>query len=233
MSSRGEETRTHLLNISSKIFAERGYQSTTHQEISSQAEVNISSVNYHFGSKEGLYIAVWEYLYSQVQNQHKSMDSKMTPQKRVCSHIEEILDAILDSGERGLFERLIHHEMRSPSPMHATLFNTYIEPKHTSLQQAIASLLKVETDHHAVTVAIHMIISPAVTLIHHAHHPNQAGRPLKQTKNKVKRDRPHGPPPEIINPQDPTALVTQMQQYALGGLRTLARSIATTAKGTP
>ena len=51
-----EEPKTRLLNTAGEIFAEKGYRGATVREICRKAGVNIASVNYYFGDKEGLYV---------------------------------------------------------------------------------------------------------------------------------------------------------------------------------
>jgi AcrR family transcriptional regulator len=49
------ETRRKLLDAAAVVFAEHGFAATTIRMISERAKVNVAAVNYHFGSKEGLY----------------------------------------------------------------------------------------------------------------------------------------------------------------------------------
>lgn len=48
-------TRAKLLFAASQLFADRGYKSVSIREIASSAGVNSALVNYHFGSKQGLF----------------------------------------------------------------------------------------------------------------------------------------------------------------------------------
>lgn len=57
MSSR-IDTKTKILDAAEKLFAERGFSETSLRLITSKAEVNLASVNYHFGSKRELIRAV-------------------------------------------------------------------------------------------------------------------------------------------------------------------------------
>ena len=52
------ETRMRLLDAAHDLFAEQGYAATSMREITTAAEANLAAVNYHFGSKEGLLLAV-------------------------------------------------------------------------------------------------------------------------------------------------------------------------------
>ena len=52
--SDSRDTKTRILDTAEQLFAERGYASTSLRNITTEAGVNLASVNYHFGSKETL-----------------------------------------------------------------------------------------------------------------------------------------------------------------------------------
>lgn len=52
------DTQTRLLEAAHTLFAEQGFAATSTREITAAAEANLAAVNYHFGSKEGLLLAV-------------------------------------------------------------------------------------------------------------------------------------------------------------------------------
>jgi AcrR family transcriptional regulator len=54
----GTERREQLLGIGRKLFAERGFEGTSIEEIAAQADVSKPVVYEHFGGKEGLYAVV-------------------------------------------------------------------------------------------------------------------------------------------------------------------------------
>jgi AcrR family transcriptional regulator len=54
----GQERRQQLLDIGRRLFAERGFDGTSIEEIAAQAGVSKPVVYEHFGGKEGLYAVV-------------------------------------------------------------------------------------------------------------------------------------------------------------------------------
>jgi len=54
----GRERREQLLDIGRRLFAERGFEGTSVEEIAAQAGVSKPVVYEHFGGKEGLYAVV-------------------------------------------------------------------------------------------------------------------------------------------------------------------------------
>ncbi|WP_417658591.1 TetR/AcrR family transcriptional regulator [Pseudidiomarina sp.] len=51
-------TKDKILNAAEALFAEHGFEQTSLRQITADAEVNLASVNYHFGSKKALIQAV-------------------------------------------------------------------------------------------------------------------------------------------------------------------------------
>ena len=54
----GQERRQQLLDIGRRLFAERGFEGTSIEEVAAQAGVSKPVVYEHFGGKEGLYAVV-------------------------------------------------------------------------------------------------------------------------------------------------------------------------------
>ena len=54
------ETKNRILDAAERLFADFGYKATSLRDITSEAGVNLASVNYHFGSKEALLAALLE-----------------------------------------------------------------------------------------------------------------------------------------------------------------------------
>jgi AcrR family transcriptional regulator len=56
--ARAAATRERILDAAERLFAERGFAGTSLRDITSAARVNLAAVNYHFGSKDELFLAV-------------------------------------------------------------------------------------------------------------------------------------------------------------------------------
>ena len=64
--ARGEATRSQLLAIATRMFAERGYEDTSVEAVLREAGVSRGSLYHHFASKEALFEAVAEEVESDV-----------------------------------------------------------------------------------------------------------------------------------------------------------------------
>jgi len=53
-----KQTKADILDAAELLFSEKGFTQTSMREITTRADVNLASVNYHFGSKKNLIQAV-------------------------------------------------------------------------------------------------------------------------------------------------------------------------------
>lgn len=56
--SAGDRTRERILAVSLPLFAAHGYDGTSVRTLAAAADVNVATLSYHFGGKEGLYRTV-------------------------------------------------------------------------------------------------------------------------------------------------------------------------------
>ncbi len=64
------DTKERILDVAERLFADRGFPATSLRYLTSEAKVNIASVNYHFGSKNALLAAVLERRFQPI-NEHR------------------------------------------------------------------------------------------------------------------------------------------------------------------
>jgi AcrR family transcriptional regulator len=65
--ARTKETREQLLRAATSAFALHGFHATSLKTIAEQAQINQALIAYHFGGKDGLYLAVFEAIVQQLQ----------------------------------------------------------------------------------------------------------------------------------------------------------------------
>ncbi|MBX3609611.1 MAG: CerR family C-terminal domain-containing protein [Hydrogenophaga sp.] len=67
--ARGDATRELLIRAATDSFSLHGFDAVSTREITERAGVNQALIGYHFGGKEGLYLAVFDAIATQVQAQ--------------------------------------------------------------------------------------------------------------------------------------------------------------------
>src|SRR6202007_473568 len=84
------DKKDHILDVAEKVFSELGYDGASTRMISGEAGVNMAMLNYYFGSKEGLFLAIFNRKIASFQNllQNIGSDSSMTAWNKVEKYIE-------------------------------------------------------------------------------------------------------------------------------------------------
>lgn len=84
-----DETRSLLLNAAQEVFAESGLEGARIDAIAQRAGVNKQLVYHYFGSKDGLYSAVLEKVYSQIRNQEAELKLDSLPAEEAMRSLIE------------------------------------------------------------------------------------------------------------------------------------------------
>ena len=100
----GKERREQLLDIGRQLFAERGFDGTSIEEIAAQAGVSKPVVYEHFGGKEGLYAVVVD----------REMERLLTMATRLLSG--EDTRAKFEAAAIGLLRYIEDEHRRVPDP---------------------------------------------------------------------------------------------------------------------
>ena len=76
-SDRGDQTRSALVQAAMAEFSDNGYHAASNRDIAAQAQANQALIGYHFGGKQGLYLAVFQFISEQVQQHTGSVIAQM------------------------------------------------------------------------------------------------------------------------------------------------------------
>ena len=99
------DTKEQLLNVAEQLIAERGYAGTTVRSIANQANANLAAVNYHFGSKEELFRAIFSRIAKPIVAEQLTMLAMLQERESLPS-VEEILTAFL----KPCLKKIVHGE---------------------------------------------------------------------------------------------------------------------------
>jgi len=76
-SARGADTRRRLIETAIEVFATYGYEGASTRRLAERAGVNLPAIQYHFGSKEGLYRAVVGYFTDNMEQQMAGIGARI------------------------------------------------------------------------------------------------------------------------------------------------------------
>ena len=143
------QTQARLLDAAGEIFAEFGYRAATIRQICEKAGANVAAVNYYFGDKEQLYLAVLHSVPEAHAEKYPS-DGKLhpdsTPQDRLRAYIESLMQRIFDPGRPGWHAKIIARELAEPSRALDSLLEEIARPLHRELSGIVRQLLGASAD---------------------------------------------------------------------------------------
>ncbi|MCD4831204.1 MAG: CerR family C-terminal domain-containing protein [Anaerohalosphaeraceae bacterium] len=140
----GIKSRENLLRAAAEVFAEKGYQKATVAQICQKAGSNIASVNYHFTSKDELYIAVWKKAFEhalQVYPADGGLDQTATPPQRLGALIHCLLHRILDDGTLGFAGQILLRELGEPTEVIGNIMLDVVAPLRKLARNILSELL--------------------------------------------------------------------------------------------
>ncbi len=145
--SDGLATKQLLLEIAVKLFAEKGFERTTSKEICNLAQANIAAVNYHFGSKFGLYQQVLIEAHNRfiaISFLREVQQYDISPWQKFDLIIEH---AALNVLNHDWYIRLFTREIFSPTPLFEealkSVISQEIHPKMVITKTIVSELLEV------------------------------------------------------------------------------------------
>lgn len=176
----GEVTRESILKAASLVFGEKGYYKATHAEIGRTAGVNTALINFHFGSKDGLYRAVWARVNSEVEQLYPTnggIPADAPLSERLRGFISSLLNTALDPRLEG-FHRIFTVEAVNPTGLLDNLITQRRKEHQTCLLSIIRGLLAPKADDKAIELCEMSVISQC-----HVISPRPTGRCKKRYKH--------------------------------------------------
>jgi TetR/AcrR family transcriptional regulator, regulator of cefoperazone and chloramphenicol sensitivity len=132
-------TRLNLLEAASEVFGKKGFWSATHEEICRMANANLAAINYHFGSKENLYVEAWKYSFEKSVEKYPPEGGVLPDypaEKRLRGRILSFLKRIADPETYEI--DIILKEMANPTGLLTSVIAMKVEP----LDRDFISLIK-------------------------------------------------------------------------------------------
>jgi len=160
--ARSAQTRERLLEAAADVFAADGFRNARIQTICRRAGANIAAAHYHFGDKEGLYAAVFDYAEERAIRELPADDGTDPPADRLREHITSFLARLLDPDRPAWFARLLAREMIDPTPALDGLVQRRMRATHQHLAGIIRTLLGPDATTETVNLCVLSVVSQCV-----------------------------------------------------------------------
>jgi len=104
------DKKDHILDVAEKVFSDLGFDGASTRAISGEAGVNMAMLNYYFGSKEGLFLAIFERKITSFQAllQNIGNDESLSAWDKMELCIDKYIDRVIVNN---CFQKLISREM--------------------------------------------------------------------------------------------------------------------------
>jgi len=161
--TRSNETRQRLLEAAAEVFADGGYRRATIAKICRLAGANIAAVNYHFGGKQELYAAVFEYAQRRASTEDTAaVDEAAPPEDRLRAHVATFVGRLLDPRRPAWIARLLAHELIEPTQVLDRLVRNRMRANHQLIASAIRELLGPAATAETVRLCTLSVVSQCV-----------------------------------------------------------------------
>jgi AcrR family transcriptional regulator len=104
------DKKDHILDVAEKVFSELGFDGASTRTISGEAGVNMAMLNYYFGSKEGLLLAVFNRKISAFQDilQNLGSDDRISAWDKIEKYIDLYVQRVVSNN---CFQKMLYQEL--------------------------------------------------------------------------------------------------------------------------
>lgn len=163
----GEATRIRILEAAGELFAAHGQGETSNKAVAARAEVDLASINYHFGSRNGLYLAVLDEARRRFLDiselQRISLSAQAAPDK-----LRELIELVVRKAGRGAESwhlRVLAAEILTPSPQAQAHLRENAPLRLPLLKALFSEISGIPPDDPALTRCILCVTAPWAMLL--------------------------------------------------------------------
>jgi TetR/AcrR family transcriptional regulator, regulator of cefoperazone and chloramphenicol sensitivity len=167
---KGDETRERILNVALRAFGDASFLAVTTRQISEAARVSLPTLQYYFGSKEGLYLACAEAIVERYRRHTTGAASKAAEalndgcaEKTARDHLKAVIGALagllVESKEAERWAQFVARELRDPGPAFEILYTKLWRPGVALTARLIARIRGSNESDPAARVQALLLIS--------------------------------------------------------------------------
>jgi len=157
----GADPRSVIMEAAGEIFADEGFERATIRKICSRAMVNVASVSYHFGDKEGLYLSVLRHYREKANREYppdRDIDAASSPEERLMAYVRSFMFRILGQGSPSWYGKLFAREFIEPTRALGVLIEESIRPSFNEIMKIVSDLIGREADERTLRLCTASIV---------------------------------------------------------------------------
>lgn len=183
----GNATKALIIDCAGKLIAKHGFAKTTSKSIIEKANTNTAAVNYHFGSRENLYLAVLEEVHKHMINigeLRQLWSGGLNPKEKI--------EAFIDLCAANAFEEDCWHvkvwvrEIVNPSPFIYQVLSKEALPKLAIVAKIFGEYTGLSSEDPRLYSCIFNVMSPFILsfLVHYEAADFPEVLPVKYTREE-------------------------------------------------
>ncbi len=200
----GGMTYGRILDAAGELFASAGFAETTNKMVAARAEVDLASINYHFGSRNGLYQAA-------LVEAHRRMVSIESLQQLVSTDLSareklrSLIDMLVENAiaDHGWHARILSREFLAPTSHLQALQKTEIPAKLPFVLGILGEITAIPEDDPSLLRCLVSVMAPCAMLL-------VVGPNVSPFADEIHR----------MSRKD---LVDHLYKFAIGGLEAIGR----------
>jgi AcrR family transcriptional regulator len=148
-------TRDKIIKAASRAFARNGYEGASIRAIVAEADVNQAAINYHFGSKQGLYRAVLQAALRALMKDDDGPQNNLPREAVLRRFVRRQLRPMIARDELSEYVRIFNWETLKPSPVFRKFMAREAAPFFAAATELVRRFLPNKaTDQQAVVGAL-------------------------------------------------------------------------------
>lgn len=165
LSERARETQERLIRAGLSLFSKQGLEGVRTRQLADEAGVNQSAIPYHFGGKEGVYLAVLEHVANGIV-EHLALPRLLadspSPAAALQALMQDFVRALLGSETSTASSLLLAREQLQPSAEFDALYSRLFLPLHQTVSELVAAIRGQDPALRENILCAHAIIGQAL-----------------------------------------------------------------------
>ncbi|SRR5581483_4560934 len=163
-----DATQAKLLEAAGQVFSELGFHAATVREICARAGANVAAVNYHFGDKLELYVAVLKYSMCLAQPEvlRELMAEDVPPEEKIPRFVRLMLRKMHGVERPAWYFKIMAHEMAHPTPALGRIVEEILQPNYSRFSELVGRALGLPAAHETTRLCVHSIVGQ---VLHYGH----------------------------------------------------------------
>lgn len=172
--STADESKKRLIEAGVELFGRYSFDGVSTRSLADRASVNLASIQYYFGGKEGLYLAVARHIVQGVRSWMAPLISRIdriiteeSPGKETCFQmlcdlLDHVLAHVLSDPDAKKWMGIFMREQIEPTRAFDVLYEGIMWPIHGCFCRLIAGILDLPPEDQETRVRAYAVVGPVL-----------------------------------------------------------------------